>query len=203
MWKILAPSNSSLLQVRCNDSSVSSTSRMVSFKSKCLCYTIFDKRQPNTIVAQAIVLISRSTLAFFSLCLSFHSATQRQLLNASLLLVLFGWIGRICYERRFEWKRTPLDIPIAVFLLLALVASLLAPHPATSSLGYFWKLLRAVLLFYAVVHSRLGSRWRHLIIAFVFAGWSLLYPRSILLRNRHTHGNCLYVRRGSKVRKSF
>ena len=104
----------------------------------------------------------------FVFSLPFGYATL--ILNASLLLVLFGWVGRICHERRFEWKRTPLDIPIAVFLLLALVASLFAPHPSTSSLGYFWKLLRAVLLFYAVVHSRLGHRWRHLIITFVFAG---------------------------------
>ena len=104
----------------------------------------------------------------FALILPFGYATP--ILNVSLLLVLFGWVGRICHERQFEWKKTPLDIPIAVFLLLALVASLFAPHPATSSLGYFWKLLRAVLLFYAVVHSRLGDRWRHFVIAFVFAG---------------------------------
>ena len=104
----------------------------------------------------------------FALILPFGYATI--ILNASLLLVLFGWVGRICHERRFEWKKTPLDIPIAVFLLLGLIASLFAPHPTTSSLGYFWKLLRAVLLFYAVLHSRLGYRWRHLIIAFVFAG---------------------------------
>ena len=104
----------------------------------------------------------------FVVILPFGYATA--ILNASLLLVLFGWVGRICCERQFEWKKTPLDIPIALFLLLALVASLLALHPATSSLGYFWKLLRAVLLFYAVVHSQLGDRWRHLIIAFVVAG---------------------------------
>ena len=104
----------------------------------------------------------------FVLILPFGYATA--ILNASLLLVLFGWVGRICHERRLDWKKTSLDIPIAAFLLLALVASLLAPHRATSSLGYFWKLLRAVLLFYAVVHSRLGSRWRPLIIIFVFAG---------------------------------
>ena len=113
-------------------------------------------------------LIIYAGLLLFALILPFGYATP--ILNASLLLVLFGWVGRICHERRFEWKRTPLDIPIAVFLLLALVASLFAPHPTTSSLGYFWKLLRAVLLFYAVVHSRLGDRWRHLIITFVFAG---------------------------------
>ena len=62
-----------------------------------------------------------------------------------------------------------LDLPIALFLGLALIASLFAPHPSTSSLGYFWKLLRAILLFYAVVHSRLGTRWRHVIIAFIVA----------------------------------
>ena len=104
----------------------------------------------------------------FVFILPFGYATP--ILNVSLLLVLFGWVGRICHERRFEWIKTPLDIPIAVFLLLGLIASLFAPHPATSSLGYFWKLLRAVLLFYAVVHSRLGNRWRHVIITFVFAG---------------------------------
>ena len=72
-------------------------------------------------------------------------------------------------ERKLGWQRTPLDIPIALFLGLALIACLLAPHPATSSLGYFWKLLRAILLFYAVIHSRLGSRWRHVVIAFIAA----------------------------------
>jgi hypothetical protein len=104
----------------------------------------------------------------FAFILPFGYATP--ILNVSLLLVLFGWVGRICHERRFEWKKTPLDLPITVFLLLALVASLFAPHPATSSLGYFWKLFRAVLLFYAVIHSRLGYRWRYLIVTFVFAG---------------------------------
>jgi len=90
-------------------------------------------------------------------------------LNVGMSLVLFGWVGRIIYERKLNWKRTSLDIPIALFLGLALVASLFAPHPATSSLGYFWKLLRAILLFYAVVNCRLGIRLRHVLIAFVVA----------------------------------
>ena len=72
-------------------------------------------------------------------------------------------------ERKLGWRRTPLDLPIALFLGLALIASLFAPHPSTSSLGYFWKLLRAILLFYAVVHSRFGTRWRHVVIAFIVA----------------------------------
>ena len=90
-------------------------------------------------------------------------------LNIGLSLVLIGWVGRIVIERKLGWQRTPLDIPIALFLGLALIACLLAPHPATSSLGYFWKLLRAILLFYAIIHSRLGSRWKHVVIAFIAA----------------------------------
>lgn len=90
-------------------------------------------------------------------------------LNIGLSLIAFGWVGRIVSERKLGWQQTPLDIPIALFLALALIACLLAPHPSTSSFGYFWKLLRAILLFYAVIHSRLGSRWKHIVIAFIAA----------------------------------
>ncbi|MCY4554304.1 MAG: O-antigen ligase family protein [Candidatus Poribacteria bacterium] len=103
----------------------------------------------------------------FVLALPFGYSTA--FLNIGLSLVAFGWVGRIVSERKLGWQRTPLDIPIALFLALALIACLLAPHPATSSLGYFWKLLRAILLFYAVIHSRLGSRWKHIVIAFIAA----------------------------------
>ncbi|RKU13005.1 hypothetical protein C6503_16550 [Candidatus Poribacteria bacterium] len=101
----------------------------------------------------------------FVLALPFGYSTV--FLNIGLSLVLIGWVGRIVSERKLGWQRTPLDIPIALFFGLALIACLLAPHPATSSFGYFWKLLRAILLFYAVIHSRLGARWRHIVIAFI------------------------------------
>lgn len=104
----------------------------------------------------------------FVLALPFGHSTI--LLYAGLTLALLGWIGRICRERKLEWKRTPLDIPVALFLVLALVGSFFAPNPSSSSLGYFWKLLRAVLLFYAVIHSRLGERWRYIVVAFLIAG---------------------------------
>lgn len=106
-------------------------------------------------------------LLVFVLALPFGYSTA--FLNIGLSLVLFGWVGRVVSERKLGWRRTPLDLPIALFLGLALIASLFAPHPSTSSLGYFWKFLRAILLFYAVVHSRLGTRWRHIVIAFIVA----------------------------------
>ncbi len=104
----------------------------------------------------------------FVLSLPFGYSTV--FLNLGMSLVLVGWVGRTILERKLGWHRTALDLPIALFLGLALVASFFAPHPATSSLGYFWKWLRAVLLFYAVVHCRLGHRWRHVVVAFILAG---------------------------------
>ncbi len=108
----------------------------------------------------------------FALSIPFDNLTL--LLNIGMSLVLIGWFGRTIYERKLGWHRTPLDIPIVLFLALALVASLFAPNPSFNiSIGYIWKLLRAILLFYAVIHSRLGSRWRHVLIAFfVSAGIS-------------------------------
>ena len=115
-------------------------------------------------------------LLIFVLTLPFGYSTA--FLNIGLSFVLLGWVGRIVSDRKLGWQRTPLDIPILLFLGLGLIASLFAPHPATSSLGYFWKHLRAILLFYAVIHSRLdtpirssllGPRWRRIVIAFIVA----------------------------------
>ncbi len=108
-------------------------------------------------------------IGFLIFVLSLPFGYSTLYLNIGMSLVLFGWVGRMISARKLGWHRTTLDVPIALFLGLALVASLFAPHRASSSLGYFWKLLRAILLFYAVIHSRLGNQWRHVLIAFIVA----------------------------------
>ena len=115
------------------------------------------------------VLDTATYIGFLIFVLALPFGYSTMFLNLGLSLVLIGWVGRMVLERKLGWQRTPLDIPIALFLALALIACLLAPHPTTSSLGYFWKLLRAILLFYAVIHSRLGVRWKHVVIAFIAA----------------------------------
>ena len=115
------------------------------------------------------VLDTATYIGFLIFVLALPFGYSTAFLNIGLSLVAFGWVGRMVSERKLRWQRTPIDIPIALFLGSALIACLLAPHPATSSLGYFWKLLRAILLFYAVIHSRFGSRWKHVVIAFIAA----------------------------------
>ncbi len=119
-------------------------------------------------------------IGFLIFVLSLPFGYTTAFLNTGLSLILIGWVGRIISERRcnrqnqgaaanINWNGTPLALPIVLFLTLALIASLFAPHPSTSSLGYFWKLLRGILLFYAVIHSGLGTRWRYIMGAFILA----------------------------------
>ena len=106
-------------------------------------------------------------LLIFALSLPFGYATA--IFYTGVSLSILGWLGRIVCERRFAWQSTGLDLPILLFCGFAFVASLLAPHPDASSFRHFWKLFRAILFFYAVVHCRLGSRLKHVIIALIFA----------------------------------
>ena len=126
-------------------------------------------QQKDTRFTSAQIYGAATYIGFLIFVLALPFGYSTVFLNIGLSFVLFGWVGRIISDRKLNWQRTPLDVPILLFLGLGLIASLLAPHPATSSLGYFWKHLRAILLFYAVIHSRLGTRWRHIVIAFIAA----------------------------------
>ena len=123
---------------------------------------------PSRITAKTI-FDTATYIGFLVFVLALPFGYSTTFLNIGLSFVLFGWVGHMVSERKLGWQRTPLDLPILLFLGLSLIACLFAPHPARSSLGYFWKLLRAILLFYAVIHSRLGSRWQHVVIACIAA----------------------------------
>ncbi len=129
------------------------------------------KSKPSFILnlTSAKIYDSATYIGFLIFVLSLPFDYSTVFLNIGMSLVLFGWLGRIISERKLNWHYTSLDLPIVLFLGLALVACLFAPHRATSSFGYFWKLLRAILLFYTVIHSRLGIRWQHIVIGFIAA----------------------------------
>ncbi len=127
------------------------------------------KPGPLARIASETIFDTATYIGFLIFVLALPFGYSTAFLNIGLSFVLFGWVGRMISERKLSWQRTPLDLPILLFLGLALIACFLAPHPTRSSLGYFWKLLRAILLFYAVIHSRLRTQWRHIVIAFIVA----------------------------------
>ena len=110
-------------------------------------------------------------LILFILSLPFGYSTI--FMNIGLFFVLIGWIGNVITVGRFRWYKSDLNLPIFIFLILSLIACIFAPNPSSSSFGYFWKLLRGILLCYAVIHSGIGIRYRHiLIVLFITSGFS-------------------------------
>ena len=53
------------------------------------------------------------------------------------IFIVTSWLIRMIIEKRWIWKKTPFDFPIAIFLLSQFFSTLLSMHPRTSWLGYY------------------------------------------------------------------
>lgn len=76
------------------------------------------------------------------------------------IVIVSAWLIRMILERRFRIQRTPLDIPIVLFLGSQLVSTIFSLDPHTSWWGYysrfnggFLSLFTYVLLYYAFVSN--------------------------------------------------
>src|SRR3989344_7027110 len=81
-----------------------------------------------------ILLVPVFFLPFTAEYLEFN---KQYLFYALVLISLLSWIGASVVERRFEFRRTPLDLPLLVFWVLALASSLAAKDRYLSFIGNF------------------------------------------------------------------
>jgi len=81
-------------------------------------------------------------------------------LNLVLLLLFFVWVMRVMTGRQREFIATPLALPVAVFVFMALatfIAGLSHAHPTPNVARRFAELSLGVALFYVVVNN--VQRW--------------------------------------------
>lgn len=52
-------------------------------------------------------------------------------------LVTGAWVARAIIREKFEWNRTPIDIPLALFILSQVLSTLFSIHMETSIFGYY------------------------------------------------------------------
>ena len=73
----------------------------------------------------------------------------------SSLLLVAGWAVYIYKSVKgiFEWKKTPLDFPIMLFVVIAFLSVFVSPDPAFSFYNYYNLVGRYVLTYYLVVQS--------------------------------------------------
>lgn len=76
------------------------------------------------------------------------------------IIIIGSWIGKMILEKKVTIKRTPLDIPILLFLLSQLIATIFSLDSRVSFWGYysrfnggFLSLLSYTLLYYALVSN--------------------------------------------------
>jgi len=79
---------------------------------------------------------------------------------AFTVLILCSWVLRMIAEKKFIWKKTPFDFPIALFVLSQIFSTILSMHPRTSWLGYYSRFNGGLLsifsyigLYYAFVNN--------------------------------------------------
>lgn len=80
------------------------------------------------------------------------------------LVILFLWVSKMVMSKRFYIKRTPFDIPIALFLLSQIISTFFSMEPHTSFWGYYARfnggllsLITYIVLYYAFVSNMVGD----------------------------------------------
>ena len=118
-------------------------------------------------ITPKFLLLSTFNFLVFSVPLYFRFVNEELfefnkmiLVYAVTIIIAFFWITRMIIEKRLIIKKTPLDIPIGLFVLSQFVSTIFSIHPYTSWLGYYSRFnggllstLCYVLIFYAFVST--------------------------------------------------
>lgn len=118
-------------------------------------------------------------LVFTDLTTDFFALPKQILLAVVALVVLLLFGARLIAEAKVRLRRTPFDLPIALFGLFALISSLLAVNRWDSLIAYV-PLLFALVLFYLIVNFVKSSSAVLFLISSLVIGASLLSISSIL-----------------------
>lgn len=116
-------------------------------------------------------------LFFLSFTSEFYNFNKYVLLVGSALILTLLWTGRMVIEGRVKVVRTPMDIPVLIFVGVSLLATIFSTDQLTSLLGWYPRYHFSFLsvlsyaLIYFVATSNLDKGARRLIIwAMVAAG---------------------------------
>lgn len=70
------------------------------------------------------------------------------------------WVTRMIIEKKVLWKKTPFDIPLALFFISQLLSTIVSIHPHTSVFGYYSRfnggllsVMSYIALYYAFVNT--------------------------------------------------
>ncbi len=93
------------------------------------------------------------------------------------VLIVAVWIGRMIFEKRWIWRRTPFDLLIGIFLLTQLLSTIFSIDPYTSLFGYYSRfhgglasLVSYALIYWAFVSNLVRKDLRPLALSAMTTG---------------------------------
>ena len=104
-------------------------------------------------------------------------------------LIVTSWIVKMILQKEIRIARTPLDIPIALFVISQLVSSIFSIDPHVSWFGYYsrfnggmWSVISYVLLFYAYLSNRSDKTYESNLLKAMLGSASLVALYGVLER---------------------
>jgi putative inorganic carbon (HCO3(-)) transporter len=99
---------------------------------------------------------------------------RKALHPTAIVLLIFFWVMKMIFLKKWIWRRTFLDIPILLFLLWGLFSSILSTHPRYSIGQFRTEAVTHFFFFYlAVTHIRGKEKVRKILLA-LMAGSALM-----------------------------
>lgn len=103
---------------------------------------------------------------------------NKMLFVYSFTILIGGlYLARMILQKKLLWQRTPLDWPIALFLLSQIISTIFSLHPRTSLLGYYTRLnggllstFSYIILYYAFINNVDRKHRANFLFATFFSG---------------------------------
>jgi len=130
-----------------------------------------------------IVLVISLPLVFNPKLLDAFALPKVTILRVIVLIMLSGWIVKTIEKGEFTWRKSPLNLPVLIFVLVAFIATIFSTNPYFSFFGQYmyhmeglWATLIYVVLYFLVIANLDAFRVRKIIVAFLIAsGITVVY----------------------------
>ncbi len=149
-----------------------------------------------------ILLVFLTPLVFSFQTSELFEFPKMMLVYAFSSVIVTLWLIRSVLEKRFIFKRTPLDIPILLFFLAQLASTIFSIHPYTSVWGYYSRFhgglastITYIGLYYALVANGNLKLFKKMMLASMASG-VLIAVYGILEHFGHSV-SCLLVTKGA------
>lgn len=110
------------------------------------------------------------------------------------LFIFFLWVSKMILQSRIEIRRTPLDIPIALFLLSQIISTIVSIDPHTSIWGYYSRfnggllsIIAYIFLYYAFATNLVSTNSERKPISYSLLTISLLSGLAVTLWGIPSH----------------